>query len=103
MPVNTQIGYDQIAALQQAILQPSYAHSTIFVAWEHNYLYKFASQLLQSYATNPQPLPEWTRSDFETIYVFHVTRPQSSGTPHVTLEIQKEGLDSTLSDTCPGT
>ena len=51
MPVNTQIGFLQIAELQQALLQPAYAHSLIFVAWEHIKLYEFAKQMLQSYGT----------------------------------------------------
>ena len=51
MPVNTQIGYDRIDELQQALLEPAYAHSLIFVAWEHIKLFEFAQQMLQSYGT----------------------------------------------------
>jgi hypothetical protein len=102
MPVNTQIGYDQIAELQQALLQPAYAHSLIFIAWESSNLSKFARLMLQSYGANPSQVPEWPASDYETIFVFHITRPDDSGTPHATLEIQKEDLESTLTDTCPG-
>lgn len=101
LPVNTQIGFDQIATLQQALLQPAYAHSLIFVAWEHIYLRKFAEQMLQSYGGNLSQLPDWPNSDYETIYIFHITRPDNGGTPHATLEIQKEDLGNTLKDTCP--
>jgi hypothetical protein len=102
MPVNTQIGSLQIAELQQALLQPAYEHSLIFVAWEHIKLYEFAKQMLQSYGTTPAQLPEWPNDDYETIYVFHITRSGQNGTPRATLEIQKEDLGKTLSDTCPG-
>ena len=102
MPVNTQIGFQQIDKLQKELLQPAYAHSLIFVAWEHNKLYEFAEQVLKYYGTTPAQLPEWTNDDYETIYVFHITRAGSNGTPRATLEIQKEGLSNTLSDTCPG-
>ncbi len=101
LPVNTQIGFDQIAALQQVLLQPAYSHSLIFVAWEHYYLHKFAEQLLQSYGGDPSQVPDWASGDYETIYILHIARPDSGGTPHVTLEIQKENLGNTLKDTCP--
>ncbi len=101
MPVNTQIGYDQLDALQQALLQPAYAHSLIFVAWEHVKLNEFALQLLQRYGTTSMQVPKWTNDDYETIYVFHVARSEKNGTPQVTLELQQEGLDSTLKNSLP--
>ncbi|MGD0797122.1 MAG: histidine phosphatase family protein [Acidobacteriaceae bacterium] len=101
MPVNAQIGFDQIDVLRQTLLQPAYAHSLIFVAWEHLKLHDFAVQMLQSYGTNPAQVPDWPNSDFETIYVFHIARSGEDGTPKATLTIQEEDLGSTLSDTCP--
>ncbi|MFZ0961866.1 MAG: histidine phosphatase family protein [Terriglobia bacterium] len=102
MPVNTQIGFDRIDELQQALLEPAYAHSLIFVAWEHIKLFEFARQMLQSHGTGPGHVPDWPNSDYETIYVFHITRTGKGGTPQATLEIQKEDLGNTLKDTCPG-
>jgi hypothetical protein len=102
MPVNTQIGYDQIGELQKALLQPAYAHSLIFVAWEHGLLYSFAKQLLKEYGDGAFLLPSWPGWDYGTVYVFHVTRPQDNGQPHVTLSIQQENLGGRLTDTCPG-
>jgi hypothetical protein len=102
MPVNTQIGFLQIADLQKELLQPAYAHSLIFVAWEHEKLRDFAVQMLQSYGTGAAQVPEWSNDDYETIYVFHIARTGTKGATRATLEIQKEGLSSTLSDTCPG-
>jgi hypothetical protein len=48
------------------------------------------------------PLPEWPNSDYETIYIFHITRSGNAGTPRATLDIQHEDLGNSLSDTCPG-
>jgi hypothetical protein len=101
MPVDTQIGYDRIDKLQQALLQPAYAHSLIFVAWEHIELYDFAKQMLQAYGINAARLTEWQDDDYETIYVLHITRSGKDGTPRATLEIQQEHLDNKLKDTCP--
>jgi hypothetical protein len=102
MPVNTQIGYDQIGKLQRELLQPEYARSLIFVVWEHIKLREFAQQMLKSYGTGSTEVPDWPNSDYETIYVFHVTRSGWNDAPRVTLEIQKEDLGDTLKDTCPG-
>lgn len=103
MPVNTQIGFLQIDELQQALLLPAYAHSLIFVAWEHEKLRDFAVQMLKSFGSNPAQVPDWLNSDYETIYVFHITRTGQNATPHATLDIQQEGLTNSLSDACPGT
>lgn len=102
MPVNTQIGFDQIGPLQQALLQPSFAHSLIFVAWEHDNLYRFARQILKIYGEGWAQLPPWPGWDYGTIYVFHVTRPENGGNPHVTLSIQQQNLGGKLSSACPG-
>jgi hypothetical protein len=102
MPVNAQIGYLHIAKLQKELLQPAYAHSLIFVAWEHIKLYEFAQQMLKSYGTNPAQVPDWPNSDYETIYIFHIARSGENGAPRATLEIQKEDLGPTLQDSCPG-
>lgn len=102
MPVNTQIAFDQIGELQQALLQPGFAHSLIFVAWEHDHLYRFAKQMLQAYGEGAWQVPPWWGWDYGTIYVFHITRPENGGKPHVTLSIQQENLGGKLSNTCPG-
>jgi hypothetical protein len=102
MPVNTDMGYTEIDRLQRELLQPSYAHSLIFVAWEHIKLRDFAVQMLETYGSNAGQVPDWPNSDYETVYVFHITRTGKDGGLHATLEIQKEGLEDTLKETCPG-
>jgi hypothetical protein len=58
--------------------------------------------MLQSYGTSPAELPDWPGSDYETIYVFHITRSGRDGAPRAALEIQQEDLGKSLKDTCPG-
>ena len=102
MPVNTQIGYLHIAELQKELLQPAYAHSLVFVAWEHIKLHDFAEEMLRRYGTGPAHVPDWPNSDYETIYVFHIARSGRDGAPRATLEIQHEDMGATLKDACPG-
>jgi hypothetical protein len=102
MPVDTQIGFDRIDLLEQALLQPAHARSLIFVAWEHLKLREFAVQMLKSYGTNQIGVPDWPNTDYETIYVFHITRIGQNATPQATLDVQQEGLTNSLSDVCPG-
>lgn len=100
LPVNAQLGFRDIAGLQSAVTAPAYANSTIFIAWEHKYAYDFARQMLRSYGLDPSQVPGWPSDDFETMYVFHITRTAGSA-PAMTFAVQKEGLQGTLSAACP--
>ena len=101
LPVNTQVGFDDIARLQSVVTAPEYANSTIFIAWEHKYAYDFARQVLRSYGMDPSQVPGWPTDDFETMYVLHITRAAGSSTPVVTFSAEKEGLQGSLSPNCP--
>jgi hypothetical protein len=46
LPVNTDIGLDELDALQAAITSPAYRDATVFVSWEHRLVAKMAAQLL---------------------------------------------------------
>lgn len=100
LPVNTQIGYTQIDELQKALTQPAYARALVFVAWEHKYLYDFAQQFLKSYGDDPSVIPPWPKNDYDTIYVFTLTR--QNGKTHLSFRPEQEGLNGSLSDACPG-
>jgi hypothetical protein len=100
IPVNTQFGYTQIDKLQAALTQPGYANARVFVAWEHGYLHSVAQQLLKTYGQDPAIVPPWPGSDFDTIYVFQLIR--TNGKPHLTFRVDREGLNGSLSDACPG-
>ncbi|HEX5235690.1 MAG TPA: histidine phosphatase family protein [Silvibacterium sp.] len=99
LPVHTQIGYKQIDKLQNELTKPMYANSRIFVAWEHGYLRGFAQQFLHSFGEDSAAVPAWTPEDYGTIYVFQLTRHNS--TAHLAFRVDQEALDASLSDACP--
>ena len=101
LPVNTQLSFEDIAGLQAAVTAPAYANSTIFIAWEHKYAYDFARQMLRAYGLDPSQVPAWPSDDFETMYVFHITRTASTSPPAMTFAVQRQGLEGSLSGTCP--
>lgn len=99
MPVNAQIGFKDIDRLQSELTGPVYAHSVLFVAWEHEMLNRFAQQMLQSYGDNPALVPNWPNSDYDRIYIFRIE--QTSGRPKLSFEVERENLNGTLSSSCP--
>jgi hypothetical protein len=101
LPVNTQLGFRDIAGLQSAVTAPEHANSTIFIAWEHKYAYDFARQMLRSYGMDPSVVPGWPSDDFDTLYVFRISRAAGSSSPVVTFSVQREGLSGSLPWSCP--
>lgn len=99
MPVNAEIGYKDIAALQAAVTAPAYAHALIFVAWEHGLLNRFAEQMLQTYGMNPDAVPSWPDGDYDRIYIFKIQT--IDGKPALTFKVSHEGLNGKLSNSCP--
>jgi len=102
MPVNAQIGFMQIAELQKELLQPAYAHSLIFVAWEHVKLYEFARKMLQDYGAIRRRCPTGQTAIMRRFTSFTSCDQAKDGAPRATLDIQNENLGNTLSDACPG-
>lgn len=100
MPVNAQIGFKDIARLQSEVTAPEYANSVVYVAWEHIMLNKFAENMLASYGLDPRKVPAWPNDDYDRIYIFKID--QDHGKPHLSFNVEHEGLDHSLSDTCPG-
>ncbi|MFT4111848.1 hypothetical protein [Silvibacterium sp.] len=102
LPVNTQYGYSDVAALQTAVTSSAYAKSTVFIAWEHGYAHRFAKNLLTAYGVDPSVVPTWAESDFDMIYVFHIEPPAAggSGAGQLTFEVEHEGLNESLESAC---
>lgn len=99
MPVNAQIGFSDISELQSELTAPENANAVIFLAWEHVMLNRFAQQMLRSYGEDPALVPAWPNSDYDRIYVFKIE--ENNGKPHLTFTVEHEGLNDSLSDTCP--
>ena len=100
MPVNTQIGYGDIARLQSVLTAPTNAHALIFIAWEHGMLNTFARQMLKSYGEDSALVPPWPDSDYDRIYIFKIQ--QTGGRQRVSFKVEDEDLNGALSSSCPG-
>jgi hypothetical protein len=101
LPVDTQLAFSDIAGLQRAVTAPAYANSTIFIAWEHKYAYDFARQMLHAYGLDRSQVPAWPSYDYETLYVFHIRRAAGNASPAMTFAVEQEGLEGSLSGSCP--
>ena len=98
LPVDTEFGFSEIDRLEHQLEKPPYYGATIFVVWEHVVLGEFARTIIKTYGGDPSQVPSWPHKDYDTIYVFKITR--SEGQKSITFTIDHENLDN-LSDTCP--
>ena len=97
MPVNTKYGYNAIVALQAALITPTYANATIFVAWEHLQLQKMVQNIMNSYGGRAV-VPAWPSTDYDSLFVVRVDYVGST----ITAQFQREaeGLNGQPT-TCP--
>jgi hypothetical protein len=91
MPVNAQIGYDDIKGLRKALETPAYRDALVLVGWEHKMIGAIARELLSAHGGNPSDVPEWNRNDFDGVYV--VTIDWSGAKPKATFAQTSEGLN----------
>jgi hypothetical protein len=96
MPVNTQRGAADLAALQSDLLGPEHSGQLIYVAWEHTLLVQLARNILQQNGGDPGTAPSWDSADFDSIYELRVPTHGKAF-----LRIDHEGLNG-LSELCPG-
>ncbi|GAT32739.1 hypothetical protein TSACC_21140 [Terrimicrobium sacchariphilum] len=76
LPVNVRIGYTDIGALRRELSKPKYWNSTVFVAWEHLEICKVVREFLKKYGGNPNEVPTWSNTDYDSIFVLTITRQQ---------------------------
>ncbi|CAI1898788.1 Uncharacterised protein [Serratia quinivorans] len=94
LPIGIQFHADDIAGLQQELLSDKYQNSRIFIAWEHKNLDKAVKNIVAARGGNPDSVPKWPGSDFDSIFV--VTLDQGK----VSFRQESEGLTA-LAETCP--
>jgi hypothetical protein len=99
MPVHTDIGQSQIDALGVRLEQPVYQNSYVLVAWEHTEAMLLARELMKRNGGDPNAVPEWKGTDFDSIYVLKIHRSGSATT--ASFELKHEGLDGQKTS-CPG-
>jgi len=97
LPLNTRYGYNDAAGVQTELTSSTYASSTVFVAWEHQYLVTIVQNIMNQYGGG-EPVPAWVSGDYDSLYVVRLTNAGGSITAHFTLEY--EGLNN-LSTICP--
>jgi hypothetical protein len=97
MPVSTRYGYNEITSLQAALVTPTKAGSTIFVAWEHVQLQKVVQNIMNQYGGGAV-VPAWTSGDFDSLYVVRVDYVGSTITAQFSRD--REGLNAQPT-TCP--
>jgi hypothetical protein len=98
MPVNAQIGYDDIKGLRKALENPAYRDALVLVGWEHKMIGAVARELLSAHGGNASDVPNWNRDDFDGVYV--VTIDWSGPKPKATFAKTSEGLNEEP-ETCP--
>ena len=97
MPVRTKYGYNDIASLEAALITPTKADSTIFVAWEHAYLQKVVQNIMNHYGGGAT-VPAWISGDYDTLFIVRVE--YVGGTISARFSKDKEGLNGQPT-TCP--
>jgi len=70
IPVNVKHGFEDVDAVANKLFHSN--HDIIFVAWEHVQLVKMVKRLLKKYGENPDRVPHWHGTDFDSIYVVNV-------------------------------
>jgi broad specificity phosphatase PhoE len=99
MPVHTDIGESQIDALGAQLELPDYRDAYVLVAWEHTEAMLLARTLMQQNGGDPNTVPKWLGSDFDSIYVLKIHRSGSART--ASFELKHEGLNEQKTS-CPG-
>ena len=72
LPVNVRYGYTDVGGLQNELLSSTYANSTIFIAWEHQYLQTVVQNIMNEYGGG-FVVPTWASTDFDSLYIVRIT------------------------------
>jgi hypothetical protein len=102
LPVNIEWGMTEIDPLAaQLLASPA---GTQVVAWEHHLGELLARRLLSRLGGDPDVVPRWIDSDFDSIFVIRVSESEN-GLRQVSFSHDQEGLDGlpeNCSDGLPG-
>jgi hypothetical protein len=95
--VRTKYGYNDIVSLEAALVTPTKADTTIFVAWEHAYLQRVVQNIMNHYGGGAK-VPAWITGDYDTLFVVRVN--YAGGTATARFSTDREGLNG-QSTACP--
>lgn len=98
LPVNLSFGLGHPGEVAAALEQPKYRGARTLIAWEHREIPVIARDLIAAAGGNPDVVPQWPDSDFDSIYLVRITRDGASTTAR--FEHLSEGLNDQPT-TCP--
>jgi hypothetical protein len=98
LPVHADIGQSRIIDLREQLDLPMYRDAYVLVAWEHTEAVSLARALITEHGGDPDQVPDWESSDFDSIYVVKIH--QSGSTTTASFALGHEGLDGQKT-TCP--
>ena len=98
LPVDTSIGFADVAGLSQALDSPLLANALVVVAWEHNEIVSLSRRLVGGHGGTPAEVPSWDKQDYDGMYVIRIAREGMRVTSR--FERRAEGLDG-LASACP--
>jgi hypothetical protein len=99
LPIHSGIGQERIDDLRKQLDAPIYHDAFVLVAWEHWQIARLARALAKQHGGNPELVPDWKGTDFDSIYVVKIHRSGAAAT--TTFEVDHEGLDGQPA-ACPG-
>jgi hypothetical protein len=102
LPINADIGFAKVDELIKTLLAPQYRNSRLLVAWEHKIVEEVARRIVTEHGGDANSVPHWIYTDFDSIYLLHVTRNPDNSISNVSFSIEKQGLNG-RPKSCPGT
>jgi hypothetical protein len=98
LPLNTRFGYTEVKDLENELTKTNYQGATVFVAWEHGWLDRFAKNFVADNGGNAQSVPMWRGDEYDMIFVFKLKT--ANGKRDFSFGVDHEGLNG-LSDLYP--
>jgi hypothetical protein len=94
LPVNVDFGMEETTKLAEVLLART--EGTQIVSWEHHLAEKLAKHLLLILGGDPTEVPNWSDTDFDSIYIVRVSG--SDKDRRATFIHENEGLNNLPSD-----
>ncbi len=96
MPINTQYAWDDVKGLNKELMKDAYRDGLILVAWEHRMADKAIRKLIDDFGGDPEVVPKWERTDFDSVYVVTIDHAAN----RATFEKKAQGLNG-QPEACP--
>ncbi|QAV22150.1 histidine phosphatase family protein [Proteus hauseri] len=98
LPIHLNFHAKEIKGLKEELLSNQYENTVIFIAWEHDNLVKVTKEIMKQEGGDPDLIPKWKSSDFDSIYILKIIRNEEGG-KSVLFEQRQQGLNE-VSENC---